>query len=99
MAGEAYGSGHVDPGGAAEAQTFMFQKVEHHRNGFFVGNLERDVDWGADEILRDAALPDSLGDRGSAGFQFAGGEIAVESGPHRVREPDRDLRIARLERH
>ena len=59
---QAQGPGDVDPRRAPKAQPFVLEKIEDDRHRLFVGNLIRDVDRRAFEILGDPTLADFLGD-------------------------------------
>src|SRR5215467_7540848 len=98
LLGEPNCTGHIDARGAAEAKAFVLQQVENHRHRLLVGDLIRDVDWHAFEILCDAALTDPLGDRGAFGFQSPGRVVAVERRPFGVGETNFDVLVALLQR-
>src|SRR5271166_6175990 len=77
----------------------MFGEIEDDRQRLFVGDLIGEVDRGALKIGGNSALADALGDRGAAGFRFAGGVIKIKSRAGGIGESDFDVRILRLERN
>src|SRR5471032_3084177 len=84
LLGELHRAHDVDGGRTAQHQAFVLDEVEQQRQGFLVGNAQRQVDRRALEVLGDASLSDALGDRVALGFQFALGVPAVERRPHRI---------------
>ena len=92
------GARHIDAGGTAHAQAFMFQQVEHDGQRFFVGNLIGVVERRAFQIGGDAALADALGDRTAMAFQLAGFDPAIDRRAQRIGGGDADILVALLQR-
>lgn len=81
---EADSAGHVDAGGAAQAQAFILQQAEHDRQSFFIRYLERYVHLGLGHVGGDASLADALGDGTARTRKFAGLVITLHRHAHRV---------------
>src|SRR5687767_10012113 len=92
------GAGDVDAGGAAHAQSFLLQEVEHDRQGFAVGDAVGEVDRRAVHVLGHAALADAFSDGGAFGLQLAGGEIRVHRRTVGIGNGDLDVLVALLQR-
>ena len=58
--GKAHGTGNIDPGGTAHAQTFFFQKVKDDWQHFFIRNLERVINLNPFEVGGNTPLTDTF---------------------------------------
>src|SRR5476651_656713 len=89
--GELHRADDIDRGRTAQHEALVHDQVEQDGQGLFVGDLIGRIDRCALEVLGDAALSDTLGDRVALGFQLALGVPVEERRAHRIAE--RDLHV------